>query len=288
MIIGLRIFALTAAVAATGVAGATTAAAKTGELGSPTTAGAKPAGYLVVSATFSAANGVQTEGSVACPKKGTATRLPQGGGAVIGSSSLGANINTSLPNGNAWIVDVNNNSGAATTFVVYAVCAIPSKKYQVVTSSSVPNPAGLQTSATVVCPSGTKVLGGGGFSSSGNLAVNVNTSIPIANGWRVDENNASVLDAALTAYAVCSAQAKAAHYGITIGTQVTNAAGTETHAEVLCPSGRSALGGGGFSGSSSTSVNMNSTSPIAGGWSVYENNASASDTTITPYVVCAS
>jgi hypothetical protein len=284
---GLRVLALTAAVAATGVAGATTAAAKTGEFGSPSIAGAKPAGYLIVSATFSAANGIQTGASVACPKKGTATRLPQGGGAVIGSSSLGANINSSIPSNNAWVVDVNNNSGAATNFVVYAVCAIPSKKYQVVTSS-VTNSAGLQTSATAICPSGTKVLGGGGFSSSGSLAVNVNTSIPIANGWRVDENNASAVDATLTAYAVCSAQAKTAHYGITIGTQVTNSAGTETHAEALCPSGRSALGGGGFSGSSSTSVNMNSTSPIAGGWSVYENNASASDTTLTPYVVCAS
>jgi hypothetical protein len=279
-------FALTAAAVATGVAGATTAAAKTGELGSPTTAGAKPAGYLIVSATFSAANGVQTRGTVACPKKGTAVRQPQGGGAVIGSSSLGANINSSFPSGNTWFVDVNNNSGAATSFVVYAVCAIPSKKYQVVTSS-VTNSAGLQTSVTAACPTGTKVLGGGGFSGSGSLAVNINTSIPLGNGWRVDENNASASDATLAAYAVCSAQPRTAHYGITVGTPVTNSAGTETHAEALCPTGRSALGGGGFSGSGSTSVNMNSTSPITGGWSVYENNASSSDTTITAYVVCA-
>ncbi len=287
MVNGLRLLALTAAVAATGVAGATTAAAKTGELGSPTISGAKPAGYLIVSATFSAGNGVQTRGTVVCPMKGTAARLPQGGGAVILSTSLGANINSSAPNGKTWVVDMNNNSGVNTTFVVYAVCAIPSNKYQVVTST-VTNSAGQQTSATAACPSGTKVLGGGGFSSSGSVLVNVNTSIPTGNGWRVDENNATGLDASLTAYAVCSAQAKKAHYGVTVGTAVTNFAGTETHAEALCPSGRSALGGGGFSGSGSTSVNMNSTSPITGGWSVYENNASGTDTTITPYVVCAS
>ncbi len=288
MIKGLRMFALTAAVAATGVAGATTADAKTASSGSPTLAGAKPAGYLIVSATFAAPNGAQTRGTAVCPKKGTAVRMPQGGGAVIESSSLGANINTSIPNGNEWLVDVNNNSGADTNVVVYAVCAIPSKKYQQVVGSTATNPAGNQTTATVACPTGTKVLGGGGFSSTGSLAVNINTTIPAGNGWRVDENNASATSATVTAYAVCSAQARTAHYGLTVGTPVTSAAGTETQAEAFCPSGRSSLGGGGFSNSGSTAVNMNSTSPITGGWSVYENNASGGDTTITAYVLCAS
>jgi hypothetical protein len=284
---GLRMLALTAAVAATGVVGATTAAAKTGELGSPTIAGAKPAGYLIVSASFTANNGVQTRGTVACPKKGSVARMPQGGGGIIASSSLSANLNSSFPNGNTWNVDVNNNSGASTTFVVYAVCAVPGKKYQVV-SASVTNSAGVQSSATAVCPSGTKVLGGGGFSSAGSVFVNINTSLPTSNGWRVDENNATATSVTVTAEAVCSAQSKKAHYGITIGAPVTNAAGAETHAEALCPSGRVELGGGGFSGSGSTSVSMNGSSPFAGGWSVYENNGSASDTTITAYVVCAS
>jgi hypothetical protein len=282
----LRMLALTAAVAATGVAGATTAAAKTGELGAPTIAGAKPAGYLVVTATISAAPG-QTRGTVTCPKKGTATRLPQGGGAVIASSSLTANINSSFPSGNGWAADVNNNSGTATSFSVYAVCAIPSNKYQVVTSSET-NFAGTQNSATAVCPHGTKVLGGGGLSGSGSVFVNINTSIPQNNGWRVDENNDSGSDVLITAYAVCSAQAKKAHYGVTIGAPVTNFAGTEAHAEALCPSGRTALGGGGYSAASSLVVNMNTSNPFAGGWSVYENNASGTDTTITAYVVCAS
>ncbi len=287
MINGLRMLALMAAVAATSLAGATTAAAKTGEPGSPTIAGAKPAGYLIVSASFAAANGTQTRGSVACPNKSGVARLPQGGGALITVSSLSANINSSFPSGNTWVVDVNNNSGVTTNVVVYAVCAIPRSKYQVVTRS-VTNSAGQQTSVVAACPSGTKVLGGGGLSSSGSTAINFNTSIPSNNGWRVDENNATASDATLTAYAVCSAQSKKAHYGITIGTAVTNAAGTETHAEAICPSGRSSLGGGGFSGSGSTSVSMNSTSPITGGWSVYENNAMGSDATLIAYVVCAS
>ena len=161
MIKGLRGLALTAAVAATVVAGATTASAKTAALGSPTIAGAKPAGYLIVNASFSAATGVQTRGTVACPKKGSVARLPLGGGAQITSSSLDANINSSIPNGNTWIVDVNNNSGVTTTVVVYAVCAVPGKKYQVVTIS-VTNTAGQQNSVTATCPSGTKVLGAAG------------------------------------------------------------------------------------------------------------------------------
>ena len=48
-----------------------------------------PAGYSIQSAVFDAANGEQTEGTVACPS-GT---VPWGGGAVIGSSSLDANLN---------------------------------------------------------------------------------------------------------------------------------------------------------------------------------------------------
>jgi hypothetical protein len=285
---GLRMLALTAAVAATGVAGATTAAAKTGEVGSPTIAGAKPAGYLLVNATFPVAAGAQTRGTVACPPKGAQARSAQGGGAVIESSALGANINSSFPNGNGWGVDVNNNTSSATSFVVYAVCAVPTKKYQVVISGTVTNSAFTQASATAVCPPGTKVLGGGGFSSSGSVLVNINTSIPQNNGWRLDENNASGSAASINAYAICASQAKKAHYGVTVGAPLTNFAGTEGHAEAVCPTGLVPLGGGGYSSTGSTSVNMNSSNPFSNGWSVYENNASGGDATITAYVVCAS
>jgi hypothetical protein len=296
----VRILAVTAALVATAALGTTTGIAKTGHLGAPAAAGAgkqapavqaaaKPSGYAIVSAAFSAPNGQQTFGSVACPttKKGV-TRDPLGGGVVISSSSLSANVNSSFPSSTSWDAYVDNNSGSDTSFVVYAVCATPHKHYQVVVSSGVDNPAGSQNTAIAVCPSGTKVTGGGGLTSSFDLAVNINSSLPNGNGWRVDANNAGTGSNTLTSYAVCSSSWPAkTGYNVVTGATVTNAAGTETQATALCASGQSVLGGGGYSGSGSTAVNMNGTVPLGNSWSVYENNASGSDTTINAYAICA-
>jgi hypothetical protein len=295
----VRILAVTAALVATAALGTTTGIAKTGHLGAPAAPGAgkpapevqaaaKPTGYTVVSASFSAPNGQQTFGSVTCPatNKGV-TRDPLGGGVVITSNSLSANINSSFPVSTAWETYVDNNSGADTSFTVYAVCATPHKHYAVV-SNSVSNPSGVQNSAIAACPSGTKVTGGGGYNSSGDLAVNINTSIPSGNGWRVDANNAGAGANSLTSYAVCSASWPAkTGYHVAVGTAQTNAAGAETLASVSCSSGQSVLGGGGFSSSGSTAVNMNTTVPSGAGWAVYENNASSSSASITAYAICA-
>jgi len=296
----VRILGLTAALVATAALGTTTGIAKTGHSGAPAAPGAgkqapgvqaaaKPTGYTVISASFTAPNGQETSGSVTCPatKKGV-TRDPLSGGVVIQSTSLSANVNSSSPSGTSWGAYVNNNSGADTSFTVYAVCATPHKHYQVVTSSGVTNAAGDQSTAIVACPSGTKVTGGGGYNSSSDLAVNINSSIPSGNGWRIDENNAGTGSNTAYSYAVCSSSWPAkTGYNVVLGTTLTNAAGTETHATALCASGQSVLGGGGYSGSGSTAVNMNSTGPFSGGWGVYENNASGSDTTINAYAICA-
>ncbi len=294
----VRILAVAAALAATAALGTTTGIAKTGHLGTPASPGAgkqapevqaaTPSGYKIVSASFAAPNGQQTGGTVTCPatKKG-ATRYPLGGGVLIASNSLNANVNSSYATGTTWRGYVNNNSGADTSFTVYAVCAKPHKHYQVVTNST-DNPSGAQSSVSASCPSGTKVTGGGGVNSSFDLAVNINTSIPDGNGWRVDANNASTGDNNLTTYAVCSGSwPSTTGYHVQLGTTVDNPPGAETQAVVSCASGQSVLGGGGFSSSSSTSVNMNSTLPQTGSWVVYENNASGSDAAITAYAICA-
>ncbi len=294
----VRILAVTAALAATAALGTTTGIAKTAHLAAPAAAGAgkqalgiqaaTPSGYVIKTASFTATNGQQSFGSVTCPatKKGVA-REPLGGGVVITSNSLSANVNSSYPSSTSWDAYVSNNSGADTSFTVYAICAKPHKHYQVVANST-DNPSGAQSSASVSCPSGTKVTGGGGLNSSFDVAVNINTSIPTGNGWRVDANNASASDNTLTVYAVCSASwPSTTGYNIAVGPTVTNSAGTETEATVSCASGQSVLGGGGFSSSGSTAVNMNSTFPFTGEWAVFENNATASDSTITAYAICA-
>jgi hypothetical protein len=290
MINRVRILGVTAALVASAALGSTTGIARTGNLGkqAPDVQSAKPSGYLIVSAGFSAPNGQETGHSVACPatKKGV-TREPLGGGVLIASNSLSANVNSSYPSGTSWSGFVNNNSGADISFTVYAICAKPHKHYQVV-GASIDNPPGTKTTGFAACPHGTTVTGGGAISSSVALGVNINTSVPYTDGWRVDANNAGAGSNTLTTYVVCSAGwDDRTGWVVVSGTHELNSAGTETEASVLCPSGRSVLGGGGFSDGGSTAVNMNATHPFTGGWTVFENNASASDQTITAYAICA-
>src|SRR3954463_7759702 len=70
------------------------------------------------SALLSAPAGLQTRGTLACP---TAT-VPLGGGGSISAGDLRANVNSSFPNGTTWIADVNNASGANTTFRLFVIC----------------------------------------------------------------------------------------------------------------------------------------------------------------------
>jgi hypothetical protein len=286
----VRILGLIAALVATAALGTTIGIAKAPGTGTPAPGvqAAKPSGYAIVEANFTAPNGQQTNGTVTCPKtKNGVTRDPLGGGVAIDSDSLSAKVNSSYPLGASWGAYVNNNSGVDVTFTVLAICAKPHKHYQVV-SNSVANPAGAQNTVTAACPSGTKVTGGGAINNSFDLAVNINTSIPSGNGWRIDANNASTGGNTLTSYAVCSASWGASTgYNVALGTAATNPAGSENQATVACASGQSVLGGGAFSSSGSISVNMNSTYPISGGWVVYENNASSSSASITAYAICA-
>lgn len=248
----------------------------------PSAAASNPIGskVTIVSSGFNAPAGSQTFGSVTCP----GTKQPAGGGVVIASSDLGANINSSWPNGSSWQAWVNNNTGANTTFSVYAVCAPPNAKYTVV-SKNFTNPANVQSSASVKCPLHTRVRGGGVFSNSISLLVNINSTLPAGNGWRADMNNATGSDQGATVYAICAN--KPTGYTLVIGTPVANPANTESLATASCPSGSPhQLGGGGFSSSGSTSVNMNSTYPTGSGWGVFENNATANNYSLTAYVYC--
>jgi hypothetical protein len=188
-----------------------------------------PKRYTVVnSGPLLAPNGVQTRGTATCP----ALTVIWGGGVFIQSSALGANVNSSFPNGNAWSGDVNNAGGFDTTFNVYAICAKqPGYSIQ---SATVTNFAGQQNTAQATCPGTSKILGGGGLSSSLSTAVNINSTIPVGKkAWRVDMNNATGSAFGATAYAVCG-HAKART--TIIGSGVTNPAGQETFSSVSCPS----------------------------------------------------
>ncbi len=298
----IGVVGLCAALAATALVGGGAASAKTSTQPAraaiprsaeqlptaPLSSAAVPSGYTLVSATFMATNGVQTLGRVDCPPtRSGAVRQPQGGGVYSFSGSLGVNINGSYPNGTGWVAYVNNNSGSNTTFAVFAVCAKPKTGYTMVEVSGIPNPAGSQSSGFVACPAGTRVLGGGGLSVSGDLAANINDSYPTANGWHADVNNGSGSATTFNVYAVCSRYSLTRGYMVVAGAAVDNPPGSQGLADAICPTGYSPLGGGASSSTSSTSVNMNTTNPFTNGWQVYENNGSGGDASLTPYVICA-
>ena len=296
----LRTSGLAVALVAWALAGGATVSAQAASSGLPTLAAkrsvaalaATPSGYMVVVSGFmTAPNGSRTRGVAVCPPtRAGVARQPQGGGVVISSGSTGANVASSFPYRTTWIGDVTNASGADTTFQVYAVCAKPKSGYALVATFGVTNPAGSQTRGTASCPTGTKVLGGGVYSATVSLGVNINSSFPNQNGWAVDMNNATSSTDTFDVYAVCSKYSSKTPpgYAVVIGTTQGNVSGTQSQADAICPAGESPLGGGGYSDSLSTSTNMNSTFPIGSQWGVFENNGSSFDSSITAVVICAS
>jgi hypothetical protein len=166
----------------------------------------KPPDYAVVYASFDNPAGEQSIGSVACPFAASGKRMvPFGGGGYGGSSSLGQNLNTTIPvkTTRSWRVDMNNASASAASFKVYAVCGLR-PGWTVVAGAPVLNPAGSQTSAGAACPAGLTSVGGGLFSSSPSTAADVNGTVPeSASSWRGFENNNSATKATVTPYVLC-------------------------------------------------------------------------------------
>ncbi len=140
-----------------------------------------------------------------CPK-GT---VALGGGGMGGYQpvTLGDSFPTKAGKLSAWTVSVNNSLTEASGMAEAAVvCGKKPKGYAVVLGVTVDNPPGTESNATASCPTGSSVVGGGNTSSSTNIDVNVNTTIPDnADEWTVYENNASTDDdAPLTAFAICA------------------------------------------------------------------------------------
>jgi hypothetical protein len=251
-------------------------------------------GYVVVnSGSLSNPNNTQSFGDVQCPTNTVAF----GGGVFGDSSSVFQDVNSSFPEvsgsvATGWGGYVDNFSGADSTFSVWAVCAKKPANYAVV-SAGFDNPPGTQVQTSVQCPIAStghrmKVFGGGGIGNSFGLLQNINTDFPVktSKSWRVDMNNAGSSDESGVVYAVCGMRAG---WEVDAGTAVANPASSQSFANVACSSGKTSVGGGVYSDSGSTSVNLNATWPQSNSlWGSYENNASGSDASITPYAVCLS
>lgn len=149
--------------------------------------GHKPKKYAVVAGTLTAVN---------------PAAKPLSGGLFSDSLSTLANVNSSIPTTNGWRIDANNASSAVEHVRAYVVCGrVPTR--HVATSAATVNAAGTQTGATALCGTGVPV-GGGAFSGSGSTVVSINTTYPVAGGWRSYLNNNSSASETFTTYVVCS------------------------------------------------------------------------------------
>lgn len=155
-----------------------------------------------------------------------------------------------------------------------------------VISSDVVSSSQTQVRVTVNCPKGTVPFGGGVFTSSGSIEVNVNDSFPSSTGWVGDLNNSSGATTNAAAGVLCGP--KPAHYKLVQGKTVKNPSGSHIVATATCPSGSKPLGGGASATSNSVFTNLASTFPQGRSWRVDENNASAGGDKVTPFAICGS
>jgi len=128
---------------------------------------------------------------------------PLGGGGLSNAGLVLVNLNSTTLNGRSWLVIENNASTFSATVTAIAICGkLPG--YAVVTGTNTLNPPGSRTATQVSCPIGTLPIGGGVFSTSFSLAVNVNTSVPSGGEWESFENNAGPTPGFTSTTAICA------------------------------------------------------------------------------------
>ena len=122
------------------------------------------------------------------------------------------------------------------------------------------------------------------MASTSTLA-SINSSFPTGKrDWAVDLNNTSGVDTTMRVYAVC-VNRSARKFTVT-SAGFTASANAQSSGTVNCPSGV-VVGGGVFSNSGSTAVNVNSVFPdTTTSWRADMNNATASDSVFTVWAIC--
>ncbi|MFZ0664722.1 MAG: hypothetical protein WAM97_03140 [Acidimicrobiales bacterium] len=248
-------------------------------------------GYAVKIASGTAANGAQAALSVSCPS-GT---VVYGGGVALKPHVRGADVQDSYPaSTTAWTGGVNNDSGSAATFNVYAICADEAPGYTMVQTPQTSNPAGKDTLVQSDCPNGTVDFGGGVMTTSSSLSVNLDEDMadgPVQNSrkvfsWIADIDNESSGGNTAVGYSICGNDLKGFQF---VPASVSIPGGTDGSWTLSCPTGLVPLSGGGGADAITKPLDvlMNSSYPARGLWKTYFNNNLSSTDGIQGGAVCA-
>jgi hypothetical protein len=247
-----------------------------------------PPGYKTVSTkSISLPNLTNKSATAKCP----AGTVVLSGGAFIASSSVQTGINASGPAGSTgWTAFVNNFSGAATTFNVYAVCATKPAGYAQASSGSVGNDAGTQTSVSANCPSSSDLVTGGGAAADGRIMIDMTSSYPGApTDWVAAVSNASPVNENINAVAVCVSNTATgfSDYALQPSAPAPDPSKKQQSITEACIAGMPVGGGNQSSNITSVGVAMRGTRPFGPAWRAGENNNSPTGTHLTAWAICA-
>jgi hypothetical protein len=291
--LGLALAASLALAATAATASKRTEGDKPGPPSMPVASANAPQAYTILKrGPIKAPAGRLTSSQVFC-RSNKPAYTPMGGGAYIQSTSPLVSLSSSYPDlgskGWGWFVGVVNASSAPTTFSIYVICwddVFSSSDFKGSVGGFSVAPHTLGNNSMPFCDSAEPVIGAGAHVDGAGTQATLHELRPLVDvqGLRTGVNNNSGATLGVDVRASCASDT-GAH--VVVGSPVTNPAGTQTGATVMCDTGVPIAGGIGAS-SGSRLVSINSSIPITGGWQAYENNASAQSDTVRAYVICSS
>jgi hypothetical protein len=165
----------------------------------------EPTGYAIVGGSSQTDPAKTRAGTFAACPSGT---VSLGGGGFVSASNISVSINGIEPILSEGIynfeVYMNNDSESGSSFIAQVVCGKKPAGY-VTKSASMSNPSRKDSSAHADCPANTVVVGGGVLSTSINLAVDVNATVPDSDTkWLSYVDNGSASSAMVKSYAICA------------------------------------------------------------------------------------
>jgi hypothetical protein len=248
-------------------------------------AGAEPASSLpavrIVSNRILVEGGTVGQAAVTCPGGTVVT----GGGYTAGNFGAATFYPVySQPSGaNGWTASALSRGLGLDEITVYAVCLELPYAETALVEDSVTVPARKSASATVDCPDGS-VVTGGGYSGNTDLRMYIKNNYRFGKGWMVTANNLGDYVTKITVYAVClkGPGGKA----ISVAGDVEIKQNGTGFAEAACGAGTVLVGGGW----SFTSKDMLAPSsyPLNGKWHVSGVNFTGSPKTLQARGVCLS
>lgn len=203
-----------------------------------------------------------------------------GGGYSMG---LRAIVYNQSKDGNGWHVYAKNTTPTPKSLVAYATClhnySNGSSTQKTVQAHAAVNGVG---HASINCPAGTIVTGGGYASNPDKLRV-YNSTMTGSNGWQVYAQNKGATEEIFNAYAICLAASGSSTQKVA---QFSVNAGSFNSTSVACPSGTLATSGGFAMGNNLTLYNSYLNLADKTKWSTYAVSDSGSSQLVNAYASC--